>query len=150
MTQRHSKKASSRAKEPEKKQRKGIAAKPLPAKELIWLQEKVDDFTRPPFSAQAQEEVAGLIKRLRRGELLELPQSRPMPLVARGCHELRVRDAEANWRLMIYLDAEVVLVLHIFAKKTQATPREVIVLCQKRLGLYQEVREHTKRLKKKK
>jgi phage-related protein len=50
---------------------------------------------------------------------------------------------------MYYLDTDAVVVLHIFAKKTQQTPQEVIELCQTRLRRYQEVRERARRLIKK-
>ncbi len=69
-----------------------------------------------------------LLRRLQQGALLGMPASRPMPSVGPRCHELRVNDAKANWRLMYRLDADAILILEVFAKKTQATPRREIAL----------------------
>ena len=77
-----------------------------------------------------------LLRQLQQGVLLRMPASRPMPPVGSRCHELRVNDAKANWRLMYRLDADAILILEVFAKKTQATPKAVIDLCQKRLKEY--------------
>lgn len=62
----------------------------------FWAHEQIGDFRRPPFSDQSKEECAVLWRRLQRGEKLELPQSRPMPSIGAACHELRVRDRDAN------------------------------------------------------
>lgn len=59
-----------------------------------------------------------------------------MPAIGTRCHELRVNDNKANWRLMCRLDADAIVILEVFAKKTQATPKAVIELCQKRLKEY--------------
>jgi phage-related protein len=71
-----------------------------------------------------------------------------MPSVGARCHELRVNDAKANWRLMYRLDADAIVILEVFAKKTQATPKAVIKLCQRRLKEYdrdkQDESEQTK------
>ena len=65
-----------------------------------------------------------------------MPQSRPMPVVGPRCHELRVRDSGADWRIVYRLDADAVVILEIFAKKTQATPKTVIDACTRRLKEY--------------
>ena len=114
----------------------------------FWAHEKIGDFRRPPFSDAAKEECAVLLRRLERGEKLELPQSRSMPSVESGCHELRVRDRDANWRLIYFIDADAIVVLHIFAKKTQTTPHDVITLCKNRLKIYRDKRAQIERLKK--
>lgn len=130
--------------------RNAAARKPekVSLKEVFWAHEKIGDFRRPPFSDAAKEECAVLLRRLQNGEKLEMPQSRPMPSVAAGCHELRVRDAQANWRLIYFLDSDAVLVLHVFAKKTQATPPDAIKLSQARLKKYREARERIAGLQK--
>ena len=114
----------------------------------FWAHEKIGDFRRPPFGDEAKEECAILLRRLERGEKLELPQSRPMSSVGSGCHELRIRDRDANWRVIYFIDADAIVVLHIFAKKTQTTPHDVIELCQKRLKTYRDKRAQIERLKK--
>lgn len=129
-------------------QEKPSAAKAEAIKEVFWISEQIGDFRRPPFSKEAKEECAALLRRLQNGENLGMPQSRPMPSVAASCHELRVRDAQANWRLIHFVDNDAVIVLHVFAKKTQATPQSAIKISQARLKKYQAVRAHALRLKK--
>jgi phage-related protein len=59
-----------------------------------------------------------------------------MPVVGPRCHELRVRDSGADWRIVYRLDADAVVVLEVFAKKTRATPKTVIDVCTRRLKEY--------------
>lgn len=102
-------------------------------KPLVW---RGGEVRTPPLSASARLEMGYLLRRLQRGELIGLPASRPMPAIGTRCHELRVNDNKANWRLMYRLDADAIVILEVFAKKTQATPKAVIELCQKRLKEY--------------
>ena len=60
-----------------------------PGKPLVWLHGEVKT---PPFTAEARVEAGFLLRRLQQGEVLGLPQSRPMPTVGRQCHELRIND----------------------------------------------------------
>ena len=86
-----------------------------------------------------------MLRRLQAGETLGLPHSRPMPVVGPGCHELRVVDGSVSWRLVCYLDRGAVVVLDVFSKKTEATPKSVITSCQRRLAAYLKiVREHSR------
>lgn len=84
-------------------------------------------------------EAGFLLRRLQRGENLGLPASRPMPVVGAACHELRIVDGNANWRIVYHVAADAIVVLDVFAKKTMSTPKTVIDECKKRLALYQEV-----------
>jgi phage-related protein len=102
-------------------------------KPLVWLKGEVKT---PPLSDQARIEAGFLLRRLQRGELIGLPASRPMPGIGTGCHELRVRDGDANWRLMYHVANDAIVVLDVFAKKTQATPKSVLDGCRKRLAAY--------------
>ena len=56
-------------------------------KPLVWLRGEVKT---PPFGSDARIEAGFLLRRLQRGETLGLPQSRPMPAIGPGCHELRI------------------------------------------------------------
>ena len=38
-----------------------------------------------------------------------MPQSRPMPSIGANCHELRVRDAEQNWRIIYRIDDDAII-----------------------------------------
>jgi phage-related protein len=107
-------------------------------KPLVWLHAEVKT---PPFSKEARIEAGGLLRRLQRGEQLGMPQSRPMPGIGTRCHELRIVDDDVTWRIAYYLGAEAIVILEVFEKKTQTTPKFVIDIAKKRLKRYQDVAE---------
>lgn len=102
-------------------------------KPLVWLHGEIKT---PPLSQAARIEAGYLLRLLQQGQAIGMPQSRPMPVVGPRCHELRVRDAEADWRIVYRLDADAVVILEVFAKKTRATPKTVIDACTRRLKEY--------------
>jgi phage-related protein len=102
----------------------------------VWLHGEV---RTPPLTAIARVEVGVLLRRLQRGESLGLPQSRPLPAVGRGCHELHVVDADATWRIFNRIDQDAIVVAEAFAKKTQATPNVVIDACKRRLRAHDAI-----------
>jgi phage-related protein len=106
-------------------------------KPLVWMSGEVKS---PPFSAEARLEAGFLLRRLQRGESLSQPHSRPMPDVGKGCHELRIVDRDVTWRIMYFVDRDAVVILEVFAKKTQATPKQVIATSAARLKAYRHAR----------
>ena len=102
-------------------------------KPLVWLHGEVKT---PPFSEAARIECGYLLRRLQGGENLGMPHSRPMPSIAPRCHELRVVDENATWRIVYRIDDDAIVVVEVFAKKTEATPRAVINVCERRLREY--------------
>ncbi len=106
-------------------------------KPLVWLSGQVRS---PPFSSEARFEAGFLLRRLQGGDNIGLPQSRPMPSVGRGCHELRIVDRDSTWRIMYAVDTDAVVILDVFAKKTKTTPKKVLEVCQQRLRLYRDAR----------
>jgi phage-related protein len=103
-------------------------------KPLVWLREET--FKTPPFSKEARIEAGTLLRRLQRGEKLSLPHSRPMPQIGSRCHELRIPDADAEWRIAYRLEADAVVILKVFNKTTNQTPKHIIENCQQRLADY--------------
>jgi len=87
----------------------------------------------PPFSKAARLEAGLLLRQLQDGDRLSLPHSRPMPTIGARCHELRVNDEGANWRIVYRIDSEAILILEVFKKATRATPAAVIKVCKARL-----------------
>ena len=65
-----------------------------------------------------------------------MPRSRPMPSIGPRCHELRIRDEDRNWRIVYRLDDDAIVVIEVFAKTTQQTPKRVIDACKRRLATY--------------
>ena len=104
-------------------------------KPLVWLRGQVKT---PPFSAAARVEAGFLLRRLQHGDILSLPASRPMPDVGSACHELRIVDGDANWRIVYHLAADAVVILDVFAKRTATTPKSVIDNCRKRLAMFNQ------------
>jgi len=59
-----------------------------------------------------------------------------MPVIGPRCHELRITDANVSWRIVYRVDAEAIVLLEVFAKKTSKTPNRIINLCKKRIREY--------------
>jgi phage-related protein len=102
-------------------------------KPLVWLHGEIKT---PPFTQEARIETGFLLRRLQQGENLGLPHSRPMPSIGIHCHELRIRDADKNWRIIYRIDDDAILIIEVFNKTTRATPDNVIDNCKKRLSKY--------------
>jgi phage-related protein len=102
-------------------------------KPLRWLHGEIHT---PPFTQSARLEAGLLLRRLQDGETLGLPASRPMTSVGARCHELRIRDATHNWRIMYRIDSDVILILEVFQKRTRQTPLSIIQVCKARLRSY--------------
>jgi phage-related protein len=104
-----------------------------PDRPLVWLHGEIKT---PPFSGTARLEAGVLLRRLQQGEALSLPHSRPMPGIGRRCHELRIPDAQATWRIVYRVDRDAVMIAEVFSKKARETPLQVIATCQRRLRDY--------------
>jgi phage-related protein len=74
---------------------------------------------------------------LQRGEKLSLPQSRPMPSIGARCHELRIVDENLNWRIVYRIEPDAIVILEVFEKKTNRTPKPVTDVCKKRIKEYE-------------
>lgn len=105
-------------------------------KPLVWLHGEIKT---PPFSPGGRLEAGQLLRRLQKGELLGLPQARAMPTIGRRCFELRIQDEDQSWRIVYRLDSDAVVVVEVFSKKTQKTPRDVIATSRKRLKTYDDI-----------
>jgi len=88
-------------------------------KPIGWLHGEIKT---PPFSAEARIEAGCMLGRLQRGELLAMPYSGLCRALGRAVHELRVKDARAEWRIIYRIDPDAILVVEVFCKKTRGTP----------------------------
>jgi phage-related protein len=61
-----------------------------------------------------------------------------MPSIGASVHELRIKDAAAEWRIMYRIDTDAIVIAEMFQKKTRATPPAVIETCKRRLRRYDE------------
>ena len=55
------------------------------------------------------------------------------------CHELRIVDEGATWRIIYRLDDDAVVIVDVFSKKTRQAPGQVIADCRRRLRQYDEL-----------
>jgi phage-related protein len=106
-------------------------------KPLVWLWGWV---RTPPFSKRARIDAGTLLARLQQGENIGLPHSRPMPMIGKQCHELRIPDEENSWRVVYRIDKDAIVILEVFSKKDQKTPQLVIDRCRERIKRYEDVR----------
>jgi len=102
-------------------------------KPLAWLH---GDVKTPPFSKKARLEAGFLLRLLQRGESNGMPHSRPLPSIGARCHELRIPDRNLSWRIMYRIDADAIVLIEVFSKKTGKTPKHIIDLCKNRLKDY--------------
>lgn len=102
-------------------------------KPLVWLEGEIKT---PPFTVAARMEAGTLLRRLQEGESIGMPHSRPMPSIGPACHELRIRDADQNWRIIYRIGSDAIVIADVFAKKTGQTPQSVINRCRGRLRTY--------------
>ena len=103
-------------------------------KPLVWLHGEIKT---PPLSNARRIEAGYLLRQLQIGIKLSLPHSRPMPSIGARCHELRVNDENETWRIIYRIDHDAIVILDIFEKKTQKTPKSVIDNCQRRIRDYE-------------
>ncbi len=116
----------------------GGSGPPRGDKPLAWL---AGELKTPPLSREVRLEAGVLLRRLQRGEVLSLPESRPMPSVGPRCHELRIDDLRQRkeWRIVYCIGRSAIAVLDVFQKTTRATPRRVIAACRHRAEAFRKV-----------
>ena len=102
-------------------------------KPLVWLHGEIKS---PPFSEEARVEAGFLFRQLQGGMNLSMPQSRPMPSIGPRCHELRINDQDLTWRIVYRIDTDAIVLLEVFSKKTNETPKNVSDVCKHRLNHY--------------
>jgi len=103
-------------------------------KPIVWLQSEIKT---PPFSESARIESGYLLRLLQMGAKISLPHSRPMPSIGVRCHELRIDDENKIWRVVYRIDKDAIVILEVFEKKTQKTPKNVIDNCKNRIRIYE-------------
>ena len=102
-------------------------------KPLVWMHAEVKS---PPFSKEARLEAGFLLRKLQKGQKLEMPHSRPMPVIGERCHELRIIDADSTWRIIYRIDSDAIVIVDVFSKKSRNTPKSVIDRSKNRLREY--------------
>lgn len=104
-------------------------------KDVVWLHGKVKT---SPLTQEARLEAGYLLRQLQHGMRLAMPHSRPMPNIGRRCHELRINDEKSTWRIVYRTDADAIVILEVFDKKTNTTPKHIIDICKDRIRRYDD------------
>jgi len=81
------------------------------------------------FPEEARHDLGYQLDKVQRGD--QPDDFKPMPSIGKGVEEIRVSETSGAYRV-IYLArrAEAVYVLHAFQKKTQATSRKDLAICE--------------------
>jgi phage-related protein len=86
------------------------------------------------FPARARRALGQAIWELQQEAKLGMPLSKPIPTVAAGVEELRVKDRTGACRAFYYVRSKRgILIFHAFEKQTQKTPKSEIKLGARRL-----------------
>ncbi len=100
--------------------------------EVEWNKETLKEIAS--FPDEVKRDIGYLIFKLQIGERLEMPSSRPMPSLGKGCYELRSKGIDGIYRIFYFVKIKgKVLIFHAFNKKTQKTPKKEIDLGKKNL-----------------
>lgn len=94
----------------------------------------------PPMSVKARREAGFLLGLLQNGEVLGMPQARPLFDIAPRLYELRIREAGKNWRIFYRVDADRVLLIHQVNKTTPTLSQPDKKLVRDRLAAYDAAR----------
>jgi len=102
-------------------------------KPLVWLRGEIKS---PPLTKDARIEAGVLLRQLQQGVKLSLPHSRSMPRIGPRCHELRIPDETATWRVIYRHDDDAIVIVDVFSKKTSRTSDKIIADSRRRLRQY--------------
>ena len=81
-----------------------------------------------------------MLRKLQQGEYLFMPHSRPMRIIGNRCHELRIKDVKQVWRIVYRIDSDMIVILAVFKKQKNKTPKNVIDNCRKRIVRYDQLK----------
>jgi phage-related protein len=98
------------------------------------------ELTTPPMGVNARREAGFLLGLLQGGEVLGMPQARPLFDVAPRLYELRIRETGKQWRIFYRVDADRVLLIHQINKTTPTLSEQDKNLVKERLAAYDTAR----------
>lgn len=100
--------------------------------QLLVLKQANRELKNAP--ADVIKDVFALFDDLMAGKNLSMPVSRPVPLIARGLHELRLSGKAGEFRVFYLIRAgDAIHILHATHKKTQKTDRKTIGVVKARI-----------------
>ena len=91
------------------------------------------------WPVEVRKDLGSVLTLLQKGESVGLPDVRPMPSVAKGASEIRIKDESGIYRAFFVIRSEKgILVFHGFKKKTEKTPKVEIDAGKRRLKAFVE------------
>ena len=88
---------------------------------------------------EIKKDLGSILSLLQMGESVGMPDVKPMPSVAKGVSEIRIKDQSGIYRAFFIIETDLgVLGFHGFKKKTQQTPQNEIDTGKKRLKVFLE------------
>lgn len=99
-------------------------------KQLTWVGPTRD--TVRGFPEEIRHDMGFALDQVQRG--LPAPDSKPMPTIGKGVHEIRVREGNNHFRAFYAIIGDTVYVLHAFYKNQQQTPKKDVDLGSQRLA----------------
>jgi phage-related protein len=87
------------------------------------------------LDVNTRQRLVEVLTLLSEGESLGMAISRPMPTIANGAHEIRLKDRLGQYRIFYFTKfREALIVFHFIKKKSQHTPHHEIAVAKKRLA----------------
>ena len=109
-----------------------------PVRQLVFIYDPARKEIRD-WPLEIKKDLGSILTRLQLGESVGMPDVRPMPSVAKGAAEIRIKDQTGIYRTFFVIQTGLgILVFHGFKKKTQATPQIEIETGKKRLKTFLE------------
>ena len=84
-------------------------------------------------------EAGFFLRKLQQGKYLSMPHSRSMGNIGKRCHELRIKDVKLVWRIVYRIDSDAIVILEVFKKQKNETPKYVIDNCRNRITRYDQL-----------
>jgi phage-related protein len=101
-------------------------------KDIIW-NEKARKYVRS-LDINVRKEVGSLLMLIQSGRTVTAPQSKPIKVIHKNAHELRIIDKRGAYRVIYVLNVkDKIFIPHAFTKKTQKTSQNDINVSIKRI-----------------
>jgi hypothetical protein len=83
---------------------------------LVWLPWHAGS---PPLSAPARIELGCLLRRLQRGQSINLPSTCPLPEVGTRAYESRIHDRSTRWSITYRMDRDAIIIVEVLPSRPE-------------------------------
>lgn len=100
--------------------------------EIVVLKQAEKELKDGP--KELMQDIYSLFDELSQGKSLGMPISRPLPLIVRGLHELRLSGKGGEFRVFYFIKiGDAIYIIHASSKKKQAIDKRTIDLLKTRV-----------------